>query len=220
MSRVRSQGWRGRRTAAIGMLLSGLPGASAIAMPAVDDASPKAQVEIRREEQLYPVKGRDFAALSGQMRRLGPKREAGLGRTAALTRAEFVWEFVPLMEQERCAVDAVEVEARISIILPEWREAARAKPEMQAEWTRFLEALRSHERLHEAVAAESADEIGRVIAATPAESDCASLRRAVNQRARDALQVFRARNREIDALSAHGTAEGTRLVHPVSRDQR
>lgn len=171
-------------------------------------------VTVERQVRVYAVNGSNFETVVDQMRRKGPSHIPGMQRMAALTRAEFTWEYTPERTDGQCAVADVTVNARVTKILPDWRQLGSSNSEMRREWNRFLDALRLHERLHEDAAVLSADELGEVILATAPASDCRALKRDVVANARAVLRGFRAKNLEIDTMTGHGLTTGSVLNSP------
>jgi predicted secreted Zn-dependent protease len=92
--------------------------------------------------------------------------------------------------------------------MPSWEPPAEADAELVADWGRYVEALRRHERRHEENGVGRAVEIRDTLLALGPRSTCADLEVAADAAGEEILEAGRAWDRRYDDDTDHGATEG------------
>ncbi len=147
----------------------------------------------------YDVSGRDVVSLRESVRAAAPRNDDGeptLGRTQ--WNATWTWKG----EGEPCHVERVDVDVSLLVWLPRWSPGAGTDAGMIARWRAYLDALVLHERGHLELLMPQLAQLDHILRAAPCED--------VDAVGAIALDAIRALNREYDAYTGHGRAQGAR----------
>lgn len=108
----------------------------------------------------------------------------------------------------RCTITEVTTRLRVELQLPELQ---RATPNQQAEFDRYLPALKQHEQGHVQFGRDAARAVDEGISQLPAEADCATLERRANALGHRILQDHVEREKRYDLDTGNGTTQGAKL---------
>lgn len=163
-------------------------------------AAAPALAEVRSDVRyrLYPVHGGSLAEVWRDIGRQGPhQRHRGL-YAQALAEIRYGWNIAYRREGRTCRVGGATVTVKVTIVLPDWAEKARAAAPLQAAWRRYIAAVRAHEEAHLAMALRTAAALDRLAGTAPPAGDCRRLERNLGRRAAALLAEERRRQEAFD----------------------
>lgn len=108
----------------------------------------------------------------------------------------------------RCTITEVTTRLHVELQLPELQ---RATPSQQAEFDRYLPALKQHEQGHVQFGRDAARAVDEGIAQLPAEAECATLERRANALGQRIVQDHVEREKRYDLDTGHGATQGAKL---------
>lgn len=108
----------------------------------------------------------------------------------------------------RCTITDVTTRLRLELQLPELH---RATPSQQADFDRYLPALKQHEQGHVQFGRDAARAVDEGIAQLPAEAECATLERRANALGQRIVQDHVEREKQYDFDTGHGATQGAKL---------
>ena len=76
---------------------------------------------------------------------------------------------------------------------------------MKEQWTRYFTNLAQHEAGHARIGIAAAMEVGKRISDIGVQPSCDQVKRTINERADKVVEDYRAREKEYDRRTAHGT---------------
>src|ERR1700674_598631 len=117
---------------------------SATAAPCPAAADPT----ISEHLSYYDLVGASPADLRAQMNALGPIDSNDGKKVWAKTRWQVNWKSAYHTQGSRCLLDKVPVAVRIDYTYPRWKNDGDGDEATRRAWTRFISALRQHERQH------------------------------------------------------------------------
>lgn len=148
----------------------------------------------------YPVTGTNFRQIHESI----AAARRGSDDFAGETRWSVEWSFRFNQGASHCSCTSVRTATKIVTTLPRWISAAHASQETRERWTKFFVALGQHEAGHAQIGIAAANEVGKIIAAVPPQSDCDQLTKRINESAERVLDEYRRREREYDRVTDHG----------------
>ena len=146
---------------------------------------------------------------SGIRQSLNHARPGGKSsRTDGLTVWKITWKYRLKQSDQGCAVVSFRTETDIALTLPAWNAPSHAEETLKKSWARYYTALLRHEIGHARIAQAAETEITRRVKALDSSDDCASMRRRLEETAREILAEFRRRDRDYDRRTHHGVKDG------------
>lgn len=103
-------------------------------------------------------------------------------------------------------IAAVQVDVHVTVSLPHWVGASAAPSAQQAEWERFLTALRTHEQGHVDLVTTYLRDVDTILENVTEETAA--------QQWRDNLAALHQASDQYDAGNNHGRNEGTTITLP------
>lgn len=103
-------------------------------------------------------------------------------------------------------IAAVQVDVHVTVSMPHWTEAAAAPSCQQAEWERFVGALRAHEQGHIDLATTYLQSVDTLLENVTAET--------AQQQWHDNLAALQQASDQYDAGNDHGRNAGTTITLP------
>lgn len=157
-------------------------------------------------EVFYDVAGLSAEELYVQMRAKGV-RKAGVTFFGEY-RWDLSWEVNYVAAWTGvCRPAEVRVKLDTQTILPRWQPPADASPTLQAQWNRFVTALRSHQKGHAELAQRAADEVKETLQ-TFEPTKCGTIKGEAERRAQALLDRYREADDKYDRDTRHGLSQG------------
>lgn len=158
----------------------------------------------------YQVEGSTAEELREQLDQLGVMDESGEGFDGH-TQWEIIWSYPYHQNEGACSTGQVEVNAEITIMLPEWAPPESAPEALISQWDEFVRALRAHEEEHQQISVEAAYQIYEALSNLPAYLTCEALEQAADELGESILENNRQREKEYDTETNHGRDQGARF---------
>ncbi len=156
----------------------------------------------------YDVHGHTAAELRRFMSTQGPTDETGT--YDAYTSFALRYGFEDVSGPGRgCRTGPVAVELFLAHILPEWRTARDAPPDLRGRWGHFTERLGAHEAGHADISVRTANELAYRLRRLPVYPTCSALRHAAHEIFEDTVTMLMTRQRHYDWRTRHGKRQGS-----------
>lgn len=188
----------------------GEPGTDAAASAPPDgrpDPGPDVEVERRR----YAVAGTTARQLRRSLRDHGRRME---GRTA------FAWTdwsvdvgYDYRRAEDDCRIVRPDVDVRVVVTLPEWRDRGSAELDLVSRWLRDLSAMEEHEQGHVRRARRAGRRVHRALRELD-PAPCALLRDRADAAVDEVLRAEREAQDAYDARTQHGMKQGAARLRP------
>jgi predicted secreted Zn-dependent protease len=164
------------------------------------DAALDLQVQVKH----YEVQGNDRESLLLSLKMRGPQGFHGLAQW------KLRYAFTSQKRAALCQIDSVRVSVEGEILMPRWRDEARAAPALRQRWADYIVALKQHEDGHIDHGRELALSVRQgLLALGPRPCDQLVVQA---QREFDRLQGnAKDRDRDYDARTQHGATQGARF---------
>jgi predicted secreted Zn-dependent protease len=118
------------------------------------------------------------------------------------------WRYRYRVTDHECSIRSVATTLNVEFRLPRWIDRADGPLALKKKWDDYMQALRHHEDGHKNIGVEAAADIERSIAdLNPAET-CDGLAETANQLGRRIISEYAAKEREYDARTNFGEAQG------------
>lgn len=149
----------------------------------------------------YPVTGANFREIRQSIAASRPWQ----GGFDGDTRWGVDWKFSLAETASGCSCTSFSTTTKIVTTLPRWTPPTNAFPEVKEQWTRYFTNLARHEAGHARIGIAAATEVGKYISPMDGQPNCDQLKRTINERAAKIVDDSRAREKEYDRRTAHGT---------------
>jgi predicted secreted Zn-dependent protease len=149
----------------------------------------------------YSVTGASFREIRQSIAESRPWKDGFDGDT----RWNVEWKFSLAEAASGCSCTSFSTTTKITTTLPRWQPPSDVLPPVKEQWTRYFTNLAQHEAGHARIGLAAATEVGKGISQTGAQPDCDQLKRTINERAGKVVDDYRAREKEYDRRTAHGT---------------
>ncbi len=149
----------------------------------------------------YSVTGANFHEIRQSIAASHPWQDGFDGDT----RWSVDWKFTLADTANGCLCSSFSTTAKIVTTLPRWTPPADVLPSVKEQWTRYFTNLAQHEFGHARIGIAAAAEVGKRISEVGAQPNCDQLKRTLNERAEKVVDDYRAREKEYDRRTSHGT---------------
>lgn len=167
----------------------------------VGDVSPLPGVDVRTRFAYYDVPGRTPDEISGSMAKLISAGAAGAHQAAGTARQEVSASFDLIAQGSLCRAQRVGVELDTVITLPRLREGVTIA--LQQRWSRFEQAISSHENSHKAIAVRVANDLRQELdSAAERGGTCSEMSAAFTAAQQRAHAQMQRRQSEYDAYTS------------------
>jgi predicted secreted Zn-dependent protease len=171
-------------------------------------ATAQAEVTDQLDYRYYIAQAQNGRSLFLTLQDASPIRESGrvfLGHTERSIEWRLHWQETP---NGTCRITEIRTSLRASIILPQLNGIDAGR---QAEYTRFLMALRIHETGHYRIAQQAAQQIDAALAALPEMHNCREVEETANSTGHRIVAEFDAKDVQYDSATKHGQIQGAVL---------
>lgn len=162
------------------------------------------------ELRWYDVTGTDARALWQSITVAGPKGDDGRV-FAGRTDWNLGYRYQTRVLDGQCRVTTVTTKLTVSMVLPRWRDEARAPAELRAGWQRYLRALRDHENGHRDNGVAARTEVEARVRGLAPRRDCAGIDAEAKAVANEVVARYVELDREYDRRTQHGLTQGARF---------
>ncbi len=126
----------------------------------------------------------------------------------SVTNWKVTWDYGHNRTPQACTTDSFLVTVDVVFHLPKWVRKGDAPRPLVEKWEKYLQQLMMHEEGHRDRAVEAAAELTRAVTELPPVSTCAELDRAVHDLCRARMDKLLEDQKEYDAATSHGAAQG------------
>lgn len=158
------------------------------------------QVEI--ETTCFEVRGTTLGEIQSSIEESGPRVDDY--RRAGATRWRVRWSYEVDASDASCAMAGSDVTTTISYLLPDWRDAASASPEVVDGYAAFARDVVRHEQVHGRIAKQAGAAVLDAVATTPASPTCEDVAAQARQRVDAVMDTYRAKQAAFDRREAGG----------------
>jgi predicted secreted Zn-dependent protease len=149
----------------------------------------------------YSVTGANFREIRQSIAASRPWQDGFDGDT----RWNVDWKFTLAETANGCSCASFSTTTKIVTTLPRWQPPADLLPLVKEQWTGYFTNLAQHEAGHARIGIAAGVEVGKRISEAGVQPDCDRAKRALNERAEKVVNNYRAREKEYDRRTAHGT---------------
>jgi predicted secreted Zn-dependent protease len=182
----------------IAFILRLLPAALAVAL---FPTAGRAQNFVVWTTNFYSVTGANFREIRQSIAASRPFQDGFDGDT----RWSVDWKFSLAETASGCSCTSFSTTTKIVTTLPRWTPPTNVWPSAKEQWTRYFTNLAQHEAGHARIGTAAATEVGKSISQTGTQPNCDQLKRTISERAGKVVDDYRAREKEYDRRTAHGT---------------
>jgi predicted secreted Zn-dependent protease len=166
---------------------------------------------VRLHTSYYYIDGPSAAVMASQLDQSGPAGSDGK-RYAGRTRWDIQWKLKSEQQGTTCSMKHVAVAVGIAQTMPKWRGEDKGASGLKALWSKFIDALQSHENGHKDHGMKAGKEIEAVLLAVKPASNCEDLELAANAAAQAIVTKYQALDEEYDRKTDHGRNQGATLL--------
>lgn len=190
------------RPSRCGWLLLGILGTAILSGHAAADT-------LTIKTNFYSVSGATLRELwSAQAQQRPWKSNAAF---AARTQWKMTWKFSAAADGDRYRIREFALTTEVTMTLPRWRPPPDADTNVVTHWTRYYQALITHELGHVAIARQAATELRRQVDNLASAGSGAELRNRIQQTVNATQELYRRRERDYDIRTRHGATQGAVL---------
>ena len=151
----------------------------------------------------YTISGTTPTQLDKALTRKGPYvKNTGMHHPGATT-ISFKPQLKLIKQGDYCKVATVQVDVYAKMSLPRWKQRATTKSvEMALIWDTLSRDIKRHEESHIVIARAHASKIEQAVRQLPAQRDCDTLRKNIEQTSAEILQSHEDAQRHFDKVEA------------------
>lgn len=161
------------------------------------------------ETTYYPVTGHDLPTIYHSLENSGLSSE-GLGTYHAHTQWNIQWGYRWIESAQRCSLTQVNVDIKITYLLPQLQTYDSVDESVRKSWDRFYQALLRHEEHHKEYGIRAARELESVLLGARPDS-CLGLKNKLDAMAREVIDKYDRLEKDYDIRTNHGVNEGVVL---------
>jgi len=169
-------------------------------------------VNVVVEHRYYSVRGDTAQELRQQLDTHGVA-EADGKRYDAITHWDVTWHLHYKTCEGGCAIESVGTTVHVVMTLPRWEDFSNGPWALQDEWNRYMRALLEHETGHQEHAVMAAREIEQAISRLDPCGTPREIETQAHGLASEILEKYVVIEREYDARTSHGLAQGATFPH-------
>ena len=147
--------------------------------------------EVTSDYTYYTIRGSTEAELQNQMDGMGKRGPNGKVYDA-YTDWKIRWKCQYESDHRGCRIGSVTTTVHITHTLPKWLNCSNAAPRLQRKWSRYVDALKEHERGHSNIALHAAAAVESALKKLRPAKDCDRLKAAADALGEGIVDVFRA----------------------------
>lgn len=144
-------------------------------------APPALAANVSKTYSYFTVGGTTLAQLEAELGSRGPKVKSTGRRHPGATRMEFSTKIGYVEKNGYCRVEKATVTVKAKVILPRWRQRAKAGKDLRVIWDTLSGDIKRHEESHVVIAKNHGRELEQALLALPRQKSCPAL--AVNTKA-------------------------------------
>ncbi len=172
--------------------------------PSRSTADDRVLLVVRKD--FYTVEGDSASELLQSMKKRRPFNHN------AYTDWHINWNYSFLIKPGKCQLTSFDVNVQVRQTLPRWEKNKKANKEFHDEWSRYINALMTHEKGHSQLGLEAATEMRTVILSQKwSDKNRAALRKKIDAQCETILKKYKTKEIEYDKTTDHGRTQGGRL---------
>jgi len=156
-----------------------------------------AHVKLDVSNSTYQLGGLTREAIHEDMHRVAKKDSDGL--IEGEVKDDWDWKFQFASANDACRVSSDEITLKLDVLLPTWKDEARADPALREVWNSYLQELKAHEDGHKAIAVDAAQRISKLVHNATASGPCSTLKDSLNRGAERILETAERAQEQLDA---------------------
>src|SRR3989339_876794 len=181
-------------------------------------SSAVAKTDAQVKQESYAVQGATLCELKKEIHKKGVAGDDGK-IWAGYSRWNIAWNFKATAKNKTdCSMEGVHTQADITITLPEWVPPKGTDPAVIAEWHRYVNILKKHERTHAGYATRTAKKIDAELAGIKHFPDCQAVTELADEKGQHLMESLRIKDREFDLKTNHGRTQGAVLKAECSEN--
>ena len=187
--------------------------AKPVAVPAAGPATrPNPEVTVAESViRHYDIAGSTVRELNLGVRSAGPVSPTSGQRVWGMCTWKITWSYAAAGGAGKCGLQKLSMKVEAVIDLPRWTNRGSGPPALQAEWDRFIVALRQHEDGHKDNGVRAANDLAGRLRALPPEKDCAALDAKIRAVGERVIAEHRLADQAYDRSTGHGATQGAVL---------
>ncbi len=135
-------------------------------------ALPAASESVSKSYSYFSVGGTTLDELESELNKRGPKVKSTGQRHPGATRMQFNTRLGYLEKDGSCRVTEASVTVKAKVILPQWRQRARADSDARLVWDALSSDIKRHEEQHVSIARDYARQLERKLMRIGRQKDC------------------------------------------------
>jgi len=159
----------------------------ALALAASLPVAGHAETQIRKSTSYFPITGRTADDLDRALQRHGPLTQNTGSRHPGATEIKFGGELTYVHKNGECAVGKVRVTLTTHLILPRWKNRAKADGDLGMIWDTLSADIKRHEERHAEIARNHARTIDARLRALRPQTSCDTLQKQVTDAMQDSV---------------------------------
>lgn len=159
----------------------------AVAFVAGDAAMLQAETLTSKSITYYSIGGKTAAELDEALSSGGPMMKSTGSRHPGATRIKFGGTITYVKRGNRCAVGSAKVTLNTKLILPRWKNRAKAGQELAIVWDTLSSDIKRHEERHAEIARNHARKMEKTFLSLKPEADCERMQASVARASEDAI---------------------------------
>ncbi len=164
----------------------------------------RADVRLDVTYTTYQLRGLSRAAIHEDLHRVATKDRDGL--IEGEMKDDWDWKFRLAATDDSCQVSSDEITLKLNILLPAWKDEARADPALRAVWKTYFDELKAHEDGHKTIAVNAAERISKLTHGATAPGSCAALENSLNSAAKQIVKTAEDEQERLDANDSESSA--------------
>ncbi len=159
----------------------------AVSFAAGDAGVSRAETLFSKSITYYSINGKTAAELDDALSAGGPLMKSTGSRHPGATRIKFGGSITYVKRGDRCAVGSAKVTLNTKLILPRWKNRAKAGTELALVWDTLSSDIKRHEERHAEIARNHARQMEKTFLALKPEADCERMQASVARASENAI---------------------------------
>jgi len=135
---------------------------------------PAEGASIAKSYSYFSIGGRTLEEIENELTIRGPQVKSTGRRHPGATQMEFTSRLAYAEKNGRCTVAEASVTVEAKVILPRWKQRAKADGDVRLIWDTLSSDIKRHEESHVVIAKNFARELEQALKAIGRQKDCAS----------------------------------------------
>lgn len=166
--------------------------------------APAAAATLSKTYSYFSIGGRTLEDIQAELSKRGPKLLGSGARHPGATRMEFTSKVTYGEKDGVCRVADARVSVKAEVILPRWRQRARAEQDVRLIWDTLSADIKRHEESHIVIAKNHARELEDALKTLPRQRGCPKMAELVKTRSAAILEKHDREQARFDRIEGKG----------------